>query len=211
LLRRGGERVASTVRNDTLRQMGLAEDQVLLRSPGTVHRPKGLRYWANLANVIAATGGAPTVAGVTQDLGRLMLLLEEANVPLTSPVWSMAPRSKNFLMTLRDGLGNYAFPEIWQGKLFGWPVESTTHMPRNLGSGGNKSEIMLWDADEMALGQGPSLQVAISEEGTFVDASGKTISALQRNLSLLRVISEVDLVARHDLAIGVLTEVGWGL
>lgn len=210
LLRRGGERVAATVRNDTLRQMGLAEDLVLLRSPGTVHRPKGLRYWANLANVIAAVGGAPTVAGVTADLGRLMLLLEEGNVPMTSPVWSMAPRTKNFLMTLRDGLGNYAFPEIWQGKLFGWPVESTTHMPRNLGTGADESEILLWDADEMALGQGPSLQVAMSEDATFVDASGKTIAAFQRNLTLLRVISEIDLVARHDLAIGVLTTVKWG-
>lgn len=214
LLQRGGPRVSGAVRFDTLRAMALGEDLVLLRSEGTEHRPKGLRHWALSSNTIAMTG-SPSLDTVTADLGRTVLLLEEDHVGMTAPVWAMAPRTKQALMTLRIPNGPYAFrDELLAGRLWGWPVVSTTHQPTNLNPAGNKSEIMLYDGDEFTLGQGPQLQVALSTEGVIVEHADdgsvqNVISAFQQNMTFMRVISEVDLVARHAEAIAVLTGVTW--
>lgn len=208
LLRRGGPRVMNSVRQDTLRAMALGEDTVLLRSPGTEHRPKGMRYWANAANIIAANA-TQSLDNVTADLGSLILALENANVGMTAPWWTLAPRTKQALMTVRIPNGPFAFrDEMLTGKLWGFPFESTTQVPTTLGTGSD-SEITLADGDELTIGQGPQLQVALSEEGVIVDDDGSVISAFQQNMTFMRVISEVDFVARHDKAIAILTGVKW--
>lgn len=213
LLKRGGPRVAAMIRNTTLRSMALGEDQVFLTSPGSEHRPKGLKYWAADANQLTASTFTGTAAQkltlVSDDLGRLILALEEANVPMTNPVWFMAPRTKQYLLTVRDGNGNKAFPEVADNMLYGWPIEATTHVVRNTGSGANESVVYLADCDELSLGQGSSLEVSMSSEGTFVDVDGNVVSAFQRNLTLLRVINEVGLTPKHREAIGYLSAVTW--
>jgi HK97 family phage major capsid protein len=214
MLNRGGQRVATIVRNSSLRAMALGEDRAFISSPGSEHRPKGLRYWAPAQNRLAAQAFTGTAAQrlekVTADLGRLVLTLEEQNVPLTSPVWLMAPRTRMYLMTARDGNGNLLFyDELLQGRLWGWPVETSTHIVRNEGTGADESTIYLFDADEMMLGQGQSLQVDMTTEGTFVDADGNVVSAFQRNLTLLRIINEVDFKPKHAEAVAYLSAVTW--
>ncbi len=49
---------------------------------------------------------------------------------------------------------------------------------------------------EHGIGQGASMQIVLSTEGTYVDGNGTVISAVQRNLTLLRIINEVDGVNR---------------
>ena len=209
LLRRGGARVATMVRNSTLRAMALGEDQVFLTSPGSEHRPKGLKYWVPTQNRLVATAGQ-SLTIVNTDLGRMLLALEEANVPMTAPCWFFAPRTKNYLMTLQTTTGAYAFrDEMIKGTLWGIPFESTTHIARNEGAGSNESTIYLADTDELMLGQGQNLQVDMSSEATFVDSDGNVVSAFQRNLTLLRVINEVDLKPKHVEAIVSLSAVTW--
>jgi HK97 family phage major capsid protein len=134
----------------------------------------------------------------------------QANVAMTKPWWTFSPRSLNALMGIQTTTGAFVYrDELSKGTLFGIPYEVSTQVPVNLGAGNVKSEVYLADGDELALGQGPQLQIALSEDATFVDAAGKTISAFQRDLTLLRVINEVDLVARHDLAIAILKDVAW--
>jgi HK97 family phage major capsid protein len=207
-MRRGGPRVQAIVRNDALRQMTIGEDSKFLRGDGTGSAPKGLRYWANAANVVASTG--ITNATITPDLLGLITKLMQANVAMTKPWWTFSPRSLNALMGIQTTTGAFVYrDELSKGTLFGIPYEVSTQVPVNLGAGNVKSEVYLADGDELALGQGPQLQIALSEDATFVDAAGKTISAFQRDLTLLRVINEVDLVARHDLAIAILKDVAW--
>jgi HK97 family phage major capsid protein len=214
MLRRGGARVATIVRNSTLRSMALGEDRAFISSPGSEHRPKGLKFWAPDANRLTAQAFTGTAAQrlekVTADIGNMVLTLEEQNVPMTSPVWLMAPRTRMYLMTARDGNGNLMFyDELLRGRLWGWPVETSTHIVRNEGAGADESAIYLFDADEFMLGQGMSLQVDMSTEGTFVDADGNVVSAFQRNLTLLRVINEVDFKPRHAEAVVTLSGVTW--
>lgn len=209
LIRRGGgDRVATMVRNSTLRAMALGEDVVFLTSPGSEHRPKGLRYWVPASNVVTAQSYSLT--NVNEDLGAVLLKLEEANVPMTSPVWFFAPRTKQALMTLQTTTGAYAFrDEMIRGTLWGFPFEATTHIVRNEGVASDESRIFLADTDELMLGQGVSLQIDLSSEATFVDADGNVVSAFQRNLTLLRVINGVDLKPKHVEAIAMIEAVKW--
>jgi HK97 family phage major capsid protein len=209
LLRRGGPRIQNMIRFDTLRSMALGEDEQFLFGEGTEHRPKGLFEYCLPSHKFAANGTL-SLDNVTADLGKLVLALEEANVGMTNPFWSLAPRTKQALATVRIPNGPFAFrDELLQGRLWGWPVESTTQVPTNLGDDEDESVIMLTDGDEIALGQGMSLQVALSEEAVIVDDDGTIHSAFQQDMTFMRVINEVDLKPRHDEAIAALTGVTW--
>lgn len=209
LLRRGGPRVSTMVRNSTLRAMAIGEDKVFLTSPGSEHRPKGLKFWAPSQNRLNAQQSF-NLTTVNEDLGSLVLVLEEANVPMTSPCWFIAPRTKQYLLQLQNSQGFYVFrDEMIKGTLWGIPYEATTNIVRNEGAGSNESTIYLADCDELMLGQGLNLQVDLSSEATFVDGDGNVVSAFQRNLTLLRVINEVDLKPKHQEAIALLDQVLW--
>lgn len=213
-LRRGGPTVAALVQRSTLRSMAIGEDVAFITSPGSENRPKGLQYWAPAVNRIPAqafTGTDPEkLAKVTQDLGKLLLALEQANVPMTAAFWAFSPRSKNYLFTARTSLGVFAFnDEMKNGVLWGIPFEVTTSIPNNQGSGADESRVYLTDGDEFMLGQGAAIQVDISDQGTIIDADGNVISLYQRNMSALRVILEVDLKPQHAEATAHLTGVKW--
>jgi len=217
-LRRGGPRVANVVQRSVLRSASIGEDDVFLTSPGTQYRPKGLLYWAPSGNKFQATTFAGTdaqkLAIVTTDLGTLFLKLEQADVPMTGATLVFSPRTKQYLMTCRDGNGNFAFrPEMLTGTLWGVPFDVTTRISNLLGVDGTgtgvTSLVMLYDADEFMLGQGAALQIDMSDQGTFIDADGNVVSLYQRNMSALRLINEVDFVPQHEQAVAVITGVAW--
>jgi HK97 family phage major capsid protein len=211
LLRRGGPRVAQIVRNDALRSAALKEDVSFIRSQGTEYTPKGLRYQAAAANILSATGGGSyNLASVTGDLGQLILALEEANVAFSNPGWILSPRTAMYLMTVRDGLGNYAFRgEMLTGKLWGYPYKKTTQIPRNLGSGQNESEIYLADFDDVIIGDTMRLEVAVSTEASYKDENDDLVSAFSLDQTVMRVLLEHDIVLRHDESVAVLDQVQW--
>lgn len=209
LIRRGGPRVNTIVRNDALRSASLKEDVTFIRSAGGAYAPKGIRYQLASANVLTANSSV-SLANTTYDLGQLVLALEEANVAFTNPGWMFAPRTKQYLMTVRDGLGNYAFrAEMLTGKLWGYPFKTTTQIPRNLGGDGDESEIYLADFDDIIIGQTLTLEVAMSTEASYLDENNELVSAFSLDQTLMRVIMEHDLVMRHDESAAVLTGVTW--
>ena len=61
------------------------------------------------------------------------------------------------------------------------------------------------------IGDDQEIRIASSTEASFVDVGGNTISAFQRDLTLMRAVSRHDLAPAHDEAISVLTGTGWGL
>jgi HK97 family phage major capsid protein len=189
--------------------MGLSEDLHFIRSAGSATLPKGLRYWAPASNVLAAPAGA-TLAIVDLYLGGMMLRLEAANVNLAACGWLMAPRVLRWLQTLRDGNGNKAYPEIDQGQLKGYKVALTTQIPVNLGAGGNESEIYFVNFADCYIGEDASLAIAISTEASYKDANGNTVSAFQRDQTLIRVISKHDFGPRHVESVAVGTGITWG-
>lgn len=204
--------VDQIVVGDLTSAMGTREDKAFIRDNGTGDTPKGLRYWAPTQNVYAAAQPKPTIPEVSLELNKLVLVLESADANMTAVGWVMAPRTKRFLQALRDGNGNKVYPELDQGFLMGYPVGITTQIPTNLavGADSNGSEIYLADFGDCFIGEDSRLVIDFSKEATYTDGEGKTVSAFQRDQTLVRVIAKHDFGPRHVESVAVLIDVQWG-
>jgi HK97 family phage major capsid protein len=202
-------RVDAQVSNDLATSMGLSEDLHFIRSAGSDILPKGLRYWAPAFNIVVAPASTDLQVVETY-LSSIMLRLEAANVDLAGCGWIMAPRTLRWLGALRDGNGNKAYPEIDQSLLKGYPVSLTTQIPVNLGAGGNESEIYFVNFFDCYIGEDTTLAVAISTEASYKDTNGETVSAFQRDQTLIRVISKHDFGPRHPESVAVGVGITWG-
>jgi HK97 family phage major capsid protein len=159
--------------------------------------------------VLIASDGA-TLQKVETDLSKAILALEAVDANLTTPGWIMAPRVFRFLEALRDGNGNKVYPELKDKMLKGYPVGITTQVPTNLGAGVNESEIYFADFGDCFIAEDETLLLDYSKEASYQDGSGNTVSAFQRDQTLVRVIAKHDFGPRHVESISVLTKVTWG-
>lgn len=202
--------VDQIVVDDLFVSVGLYEDITFIRSNGNGGlTPKGLRYWTPPANVVKAPAGA-TMADIDAFCGGLMLRVELANVNLTKCGWIMNPRTIRFLQTVRDGNGNLAYPEIQSGTFKGYPFKLSTQVPINLGAGSDESEIYFGDYSDCFIGETGQLLLAYSTEASYKDGNGDTVSAFQRDQTLVRVINHNDFGPRHVESFAVGVEVKWG-
>jgi HK97 family phage major capsid protein len=129
---------------------------------------------------------------------------------MVRPAWFMAPRTKTFLMTQRDGLGNFAWrTEMAAGTLMGFPFYTTTQIPTNLGVGSNESELYLAEMTMAVLGESERLLIDASTEAAYWDGT-QLQSTYSRDQTAIRAIAEHDFAMRHDQAIVVLQAVKWG-
>ena len=200
------------VRNDTVQAMRVREDSAFIRDNGTDSTPKGIRHWAHASHILTQTATV-NVQNVFTDLGRLVQKLLEANIPMISPAWMMAPRTEIFLKTLLNSQGIPVFrDEMNGGKLWGFPYGVTTNIPTNLdtsGTGGNdESELYCVDMAQVVIGESMNLQVDASQEAAYHDGSSVQ-AAYSLDQTVVRAIAEHDLGVRHDKAIAVLTQVDW--
>ncbi|MBL3566905.1 phage major capsid protein, partial [Rhodovulum sulfidophilum] len=210
LLRHSSVAMAQHARDDLLKAMALREDLAFLRGDGANDTPKGLRNWALAANW--RDGIAGTAAAAEAAVRWAVSTVEDANVGMVHPGWIMRASAKNWLASLRDDRGNPVFPSIdASGTLKGYPIRTTSQVPDNLGAEGDGTEITFADFDEVVIGDAMQIAIAASTEAAFVDANGETISAFQRDLTLMRAVSEHDLAPSHDEAIAGFTATGWSL
>ncbi len=211
LLRYNSPSSDAIVRNDMIASIQTREDLAFIRDLGTEYTPKGMRYWAAAGNILTMTA-TPDVPKVTIDLGRLVLALEEANVPFITPAWIMAPRTRHYLMTARDGNNNLVWqPEMSKGTLMGYPFAVTTQIPKNLGGGTNESELYFADMNDVVVGQADNIRLDVSTEASYIDENSQLVSAFSLDQTVMRVIEEHDLCVRHAESIAVLTGVTWGV
>lgn len=203
------------IRNDIVDGTAVREDQAFLRDPGTDATPKGIRHWAptgNVFNAAGATGGDSNIAGVTDTLGNLILRLIQANVPMVSPAWIMSPRTYIDLTTIRTTNGPYAFrDEMLRGTLWGWPFLFTTSVPNTLTVGANAdtSELYLVDFADVVIGDAERLMIDASGEAAY-EEGGTVKAAFTRDETVIRAISEHDIVVRRQESVAVATGVRWG-
>lgn len=201
------------VRDDLVISLAIRTDLAFLRGAGTEFSPRGLRFQhlglPTEATHVLAANGTVNLVNVTADLGRLELAIENADVPMIRPVWLMAPRTRKYLENVRDGNGNKAFPEIERGELRGKPIRVTTQIPTNLGAGGNESELYLVDFAQVVVGEHMGIEIAMTTEGSYIDAGGTMRSAFSRDETVMRAIQQHDIGARHLQAIAIMTGVTW--
>ncbi len=213
LLKTASTAADAMVRDDMVMSMTTRMDLAFIRGAGTQFTPLGLRnqlVGSDFAatNILTMTA-APSLATVTTDLGRLELALMNANIPMTRCGWIMAPRTYMFLMNLRDGNGNYAFPEVQQMMLRGKPIRFTTNVPINLG-GGTESELYLADFAHVVVGEENNIELAISTEAAYRDAGNNLQASFSRDETVVRAIAKHDIGLRHLPAVAILTGVTWG-
>jgi len=212
LIRDARQDVLDVVRDDLVRTLATAEDVQFLTGDGTENKPQGLRNLADSSTVSASNG--TNAANIEADFKRLISDLRTNDIPMTNPWFVMSARSFLALINLRDGTsGDLVFPQlresaIGEGQVFGIPVIVSNNIPDNLGSGNDESLVMLVDAGQVLLGQSGTLEVRVSDQASFTD-SGSNVSSFERDQSLVRVISRVDLNVRHPKAIAVKTAVKW--
>ncbi|WP_435988540.1 phage major capsid protein [Sulfitobacter sp. SH24] len=211
LLRHSGTAVMQLVRDDMLDVMGLRKDLAFLRGDGSANTPKGLGGWVLAGHTQTAV--ANTAALVEAALRRMVSKVQDANVGMIKPGWIMRASTRNFLASLREpNHGSYLFPSIDQNNtLLGYPIQTTSQLPNNLGVGTDETEVFFADFNDCMVGDSMKLMMASSTEAAYVDTSGDTVSAFQTDMTLMRAIEEHDFAPRHDEAIAKLTGKGWSL
>lgn len=204
------------IRNDIVAETAVRQDQAFLRDPGTNSTPKGLRYWAATNSVILATGGVggdSNLAAMTATLSKLILKLLENNIPMSNVHWVMSPRTYMNLTSTRTTNGPYAFrDEMMRGTLWGYGFTVSTTVPNNLTEGANSdtSELYLVDAGEIVIGDSERLLIDASDIAAY-EEGGTVKAAYSRDETVIRAISEHDLVVRRPEAVAIATGVRWGV
>ena len=211
LLRYSSPAADAIVRDDVVRSMADAENRAFLRSDGTAGQPRGFLNWC-LASQLLNGNASASLANVTTDLGNLIVTLMNQNIPMTKPCWFWSPRTWNYLMTLQTTNGVFAFrDEMMRGTFWGWPYKHTTAIPINLStlSRTSESEIYLIDMADAVLGESLNLTVDASQEASYSDG-GTLVSAFSNDQTVIRAISEHDLVMRRQESIAVMQGVIYG-
>lgn len=223
LLRYSSPAADTIVRDDLIAAIAEAEDTAFIRGVGG-NTPRGLLYWAPQSNKIHANASV-TLDTVTDALSKAVLALKEANVRFVRPGWIMSPRTEMYLLTVRDGYGNYAFrSEMLTGKLFGFPYAVTTVIPENTTIEDTQNpgqfftvqntEMYLVDFADAVIGESMQLAIDVSTEASYDiftwDQGRVPISAFTHDQTLIRVITEHDFVMRHPESVAVITEIKWG-
>lgn len=203
-----GQDTESIVRDDLVKSIATTEDFELLRGDGLLSKPKGIRNWAAAGNVIAA--GATSLTQATSDLFQLLNALEGADAPM-GYAWLVSPRSKNYLLSVRDVNGVPGFNFGSDGpeglSLYSHPMLTSNQIPNTLG-GGSDSEVFLVSPSEVILAELPGMTIDVSNQGAYIEG-GELRSAFERDTTLIRVTMKHDIAMRHSVSIAYLTGVGW--
>lgn len=211
LLRYSSPSADAIVRDDLVSSMATKEDSTFIRGAGTDATPKGLLNWCVADQKIAAS--AASLANITDNLGQLVVKLKNADIPMITPGWIMAPRTEQSLATIQNANGVFAFrDEVIAGTLWGWPIGTTTNVPITLDTTGagndDESEIYLVDFSQVLIGESQGLLVDSSQEAAYHDGSNVQ-AAFSLDQTVVRAIAEHDLGMRHDKAVAMLTGVTW--
>lgn len=208
LLRRASMQVDRVVRDDLVDDIAQSTDLAFIRGDGTAGQPKGLKEFATGSNIIPSTSSY-TLATVTNELGTCMQVLGDNNVRFRRPGWIMEWRTWRYLITVRDGNSNLVFkPEMDNGTLFGFPFRVTSQIPRDLG-GGDESELYFCDFADVVLGEATSILMDVSNTAAY--QSGANVrAAFSLDQTVIRAIVEVDMQARHNESIALVSGVRWG-
>jgi HK97 family phage major capsid protein len=209
LMRQSNPSSDRMILDDVVTQLARKEDLTFLRATQSSTVPGGFKYFADNGGFTTAANGTVNVANVTDDLGKLILGLRNADVPMLNPYFVIAPRTERWLMDSRDGNGNYAFPELQLGNIRGIPYLTTTQLPIDLGAGTDESEVYLVDASEFILADSPTFDLGVSFEAAYDDA-GTVKAAYSQDAVVFRLIVEHDTAMRHNESVGYLSAVTWG-
>ena len=195
LIRESGVNIEGWVAEDLMRKARIALDDALLNGTGSQYQPLGL---ANNPNV-QTSGSSSTAFGLTTP-NDMVALLEQANVRMENVHWLLNPMGESWIRNKAFASGPFAWSEEMSrsGKLRGYDFHSSSTVKYD-GTGTAFADFWLGDFAEMMFGISKDISIEVSREGTFTN-NGKVISAFEKDLTLIRLIAEVDFACRQPKA-----------
>jgi len=209
LIRYSSPKADEVVKNDLTNSFAVSEDLSFLRGAGSGTSPKGLHNWITQTdNAQSADGSDLTL--VIADLFKGPQALEEANIPFVKPGWILAPRTKFFLMSVRDSVGNFYFlDEMKRGTLLGYPYVSTNQVATGAGPNFYQS-IYFGDFNDAIIGESSDLMLDVSQEASYL-VDGQLASAFAFDQTVIRGIARHDFCVRRVESFFRLDQVQWGV
>jgi HK97 family phage major capsid protein len=184
LLRFGDPSVESTVRDILAEAIRQKVDTTFLSAAGVAGvSPPGI---INGATSITSTGG--TLAQIEADLLAVMTSFANQNIPLSSVVVVMNPRSKMYLGVLRTANDTLAFPEITANNTWrGMRIVDSNQVPI-VGTAPALTSIVFIAESDILVARDPGIRVDSSREATIEMSSdpeadtGAMINLFQTNM-----------------------------
>jgi HK97 family phage major capsid protein len=172
----------------------IALDNALLYGAGNSYQPLGLELTTGVQPY--GTSGSPTALTVQAPID-IVALLEQSSVPMENVAWLLNPLAKSWLMGKAFSSGPFAWAqEMASGSktLNGFPYYSSATVAHSSTTWAN---IWLADWSELVWGVSYDIALDVSREGTYVNSGGTTVSAFQRDETLIRLITEQDFQVKH--------------
>ena len=195
LIRESGVNIEGWVAEDLMRKARIALDDALLNGTGSQYQPLGL---ANNPNV-QTSGSSSTAFGLTTP-NDMVALLEQANVRMENVHWLLNPMGESWIRNKAFASGPFAWSDEMSrtGKLRGYDFHSSSTV-KYVDTTTDYADFWLGDFAEMMFGISKDISIEVSREGTFTN-NGKVISAFEKDLTLIRLIAEVDFACRQPKA-----------
>jgi len=195
LIRESGVNIEGWVAEDLMRKARIALDDALLNGTGSQYQPLGL---ANNPNV-QTSGSSSTAFGLTTP-NDMVALLEQANVRMENVHWLLNPMGESWIRNKAFSSGPFAWSDEMSrtGKLRGYDFHSSSTV-KYVDTTTDYADFWLGDFAEMMFGISKDISIEVSREGTFTN-NGNVISAFDKDLTLIRLIAEVDFACRQPKA-----------
>jgi HK97 family phage major capsid protein len=225
LIRRAPGNIEAIVRDDMVQSLKRREDLAFLLGDGSAGQTVGLlNQCAASAKFIVtpftAFDNATILTAVVGTLLGARLQLVNSFSRMIRPHWFMTPTTENFLMGLRDQVGNFVYRDEMKNNktLDGIPYKYTQQLPTNLtvyvagtsGATQNAGAYMfLVDMADVILAETMNMYVDASDVASYKDSGGNMVSAFTRDQIAFRIIEEHDLALRHQASVCVLVLPAW--
>ena len=198
LLRQNAIGIDSLVSFDLQRQTQIKLDTAVFYGAGNSYEPLGLE---NISGIQTSGSSGSATALTVQFPIDMVALLEQANVPMLNPYWIMNPVAKGWMMGKAFSSGPFAWAnEMNVNKTLNAIPFISSSTIKNSGSSPTWANVWLADFSELVWGVSYDISIDVSREGTYVNSAGTTVSAFQRDETLIRLITEHDFNVKHPVS-----------
>lgn len=208
-LMRGANKVGidieSQIMNKLTRELAAEMEWKMLEGTGSSNQPLGL--YNKIASGQKFNSAGTTLANVTTDLLGAMEKIEGSNIMIENGQWIMSSRSKNYLLSLRNGIGVTEFNDLAGGTLYGHAAAYSNYISNAYSS--TYSRIYLLDLAKMLLGISKNLSINVFPYGTYTDKAGNVQSGITKDVTVLMASVEFDLGLYYDTAAAVIEQVNY--
>ena len=192
LIRSNAYGADQTILNDATTAMALAMDRAAFLGKGTEFEPMGL---FNMDIPTVELNAAPN-EGTT---GKLLAKLLQNNADTSKLGWAINGFAwEAFYNVVQAASGLYLYrDQMDAGKLNGHEFAVSNQIPVSAASG-RPTDIVLGNWSEFMIGRQGSMESEMFREGTITDENGETVSAVDQDCTILRIIDLHDFGVRHE-------------